>query len=573
MPLIIKKRKWTPEDKEKHEKRRKERLKEIEEKRKKERREIEFGNTLLQKSDGIYSVKNEQLTLLGRIYIHQIIIIRDELELFEPVYSINYHDLIYDKEKFVENKTFDELIKYIHEQKLFIGDNKKIKNIIETIIQHKYIDKMMIEKQIKVFKEGFFIKDGKVIENTLITGLKPTKEEIKESIQLVNQLLKDRDTAIDNDCTVFRFMLWSPFSWCLKEISKTNGLYGLILIGKKQTSKTGSCLNFSWLYSTADDREKAVSTTSVFGSRLEESSLPAIIDEAYTLISREDMQDPMKRCIYNKDTRSTKDKNNPQSTIKYLALSLPIFTMNEYEDFKDFMTRRYHINYYSPDMVVDDEDAEKFNNKYSPVSEDSPLVALRYLGRAFADKFIPYIESNSEKLFNLEKLTVKILKEIAKEVGEEFNASVYNIQKSADNFDQDICATIRSGLNKLFRKNHYKNPSENYGLYDFVNCANNGEINWLYYRNKQQTFVINKKGFEKEVSQIIGENMDYESILTELKVDMANITYSDNAIHTNRGNTRGFGITADELIKNVFDMHISSVLYSAETNEEDTKDK
>lgn len=573
MPLIIEKHEWTTEDKEKHEKRREERLNEIEEKRKKERREIEFGKTLLQKSDGIYSVKNEQLTLLGRIYIHQIIIIRDELELFEPVYSINYHDLIYDKEKFVENKTFDELIKYIHEQKLFIGDNKKIKNIIETIIQHKYIDKMMIEKQIKVFKEGFFIKDGKVIENSLITGLKPTKEEIKESIQLVNQLLEDRGTAIENDCTVFRFMLWSPFSWCLKEISKTNGLYGLILIGKKQTSKTGSCLNFSWLYSTADDREKAVSTTSVFGSRLEESSLPAIIDEAYTLISREDMQDPMKRCIYNKDTRSTKDKNNPQSTIKYLALSLPIFTMNEYEDFKDFMTRRYHINYYSPDMVVDDEDAEKFNNKYSPVSEDSPLVALRYLGRAFADKFIPYIESNSEKLFNLEKLTVKILKEIAKEVGEEFNASVYNIQKSADNFDQDICATIRSGLNKLFRKNHYKNPSENYGLYDFVNCANNGEINWLYYRNKQQTFVINKKGFEKEVSQIIGENMDYESILTELKVDMANITYSDNAIHTNRGNTRGFGITADELIKNVFDMHISSVLYSAETNEEDTKDK
>lgn len=573
MPLIIKKRKWTPEDKEKHEKRRKERLKEIEEKRKKERREIEFGKTLLQKSDGIYSVKNEQLTLLGRIYIHQIIIIRDELELFEPVYSINYHDLIYDKEKFVENKTFDELIQYLQEQKLFIGNNTVIKRIIETIIQHKYIDKMMIEKQIKVFKEGFFIKDGKVIENTLITGLEPTKEEIKESIQLVNQLLEDRGTAIENDCTVFRFMLWSPFSWCLKEISKTNGLYGLILIGKKQTSKTGSCLNFSWLYSTADDREKAVSTTSVFGSRLEESSLPAIIDEAYTLISREDMQDPMKRCIYNKDTRSTKDKNNPQSTIKYLALSLPIFTMNEYEDFKDFMTRRYHINYYSPSMVVSDENAEKFNNKYSPVSEDSPLVALRYLGRAFADKFIPYIESNSEELFNLEKLTVKILKEIAKEVGEEFNASVYNIQKSADNFDQDICATIRSGLNKLFRKNHYKNPSENYGLYDFVNCANNGEINWLYYRNKQQTFVINKKGFEKEVSQIIGENMDYESILTELKVDMANITYSDNAIHTNRGNTRGFGITADELIKNVFDMHISSVLYSAETNEKDTKDK
>ena len=92
MPLIIKKRKWTPEDKEKHEKRRKERLNEIEEKRNNELREKEIGKTLLQKSDGIYSVKNKTLTLLGRIYIYKITIIRDELDLFEPIYSINYYD-------------------------------------------------------------------------------------------------------------------------------------------------------------------------------------------------------------------------------------------------------------------------------------------------------------------------------------------------------------------------------------------------------------------------------------------------------------------------------------------------
>lgn len=368
-------------------------------------------------------------------------------------------------------------------------------------------------------------------------------------------------------------MLWSPFSWCLKEISKTNGLYGLILNGKRKTNETGSCLNFSWLYSTANEREEAVSTTSVFGSRLEECSLPAIIDEAYTLISKEDMQDPMKRCIYNKDTRSTKDKNNSQSTINYLALSLPIFTMNEFEDFKDFMTRRYHINYYSPDMIVSDKDADEFNNKYSPLSEDSPLVVLRYLGRAFADKFIPYVESNSKELFNLEELTVKILKEIAEEVGEEFNPAVYTIQESADNFDEDICATIKNGLNKLFRTNHHKNPSSNYCMLDFINCANNGEISWLYYRNNQGTFVINKKGFEKEVSQIIGENMDYKSILTEIGIDMTKITYYNNAIYTNRGNTRGFEITSDELIKKVFDMHISSTSDSAKSNTEDNEDK
>ena len=530
----------------------------------KEMKKFQLTKKIHQATSGMYLTKvkkdKKETELIAKVYIKQITITKDELGLFEPVYSIDYYDILYDAHKSIEDVTFEELIKQLEAERLFVYDTKAIKKLFNEMFIHCHDKKAngidFIKTETRVFKEGFFLKDGKVIENTLITGLKANNERTRESIQLINELLATRGLAIANDCTLLRFMLWSPFSWCLKEIGKTKGLYGLILTGAPKTSKTGSCLNFSWIYSTPQDREKAVSTTSVFGSRLEESTRPAIIDEAHSLISRDDMQDPMKRCIYNKDTRSTKDKSNTPLTIDYLALGLPIFTMNEYEEFKNFMTRRYHISYYPSSMVVDDKDAEEFENKYSPEYEDSPLKALRYLGRAFADKIIPYIESQSEELFDLEKLTIKILKEIADEVGEEFNASVYEIQESADNFDQDKCSTIRSGLNKLFSSNHYKHPNFNYSTTDFINCANNGEINWLYCRNKQQTFVINKKGFEKEVSQIVGENMDYKSILTELNIDMANITYSDKAIHTNRGNTRGFEITSDELITKVFDMYI-----------------
>lgn len=537
----------------------------------KEMKKFQLTKKIHQATSGMYLKKGkDNVELIAKIYIKQITITKDELELFEPVYSIDYYDILYDAHKSIEDVTFEELIKQLEAERLFIYDTKAIKKLFNEMFIHCHDKKAngidFIKTETRVFKEGFFLKDGKVIENTLITDIGATKERTRESIQLTNELLATRCSAIANDCTLLRFMLWSPFSWCLKEIGKTKGLYGLILTGAPKTSKTGSCLNFSWIYSTPQDREKAVSTTSVFGSRLEESTHPAIIDEAYTLISRDDMQDPMKRCIYNKDTRSTKDKSNTQITIDYLALGLPIFTMNEYEEFKNYMTRRYHISYYPSSMVVDDKDAEEFENKYSPEYEDSPLKALRYLGRAFADKMIPYIESQSEELFDLEKLTIKILKEIAEEVGEEFNLSVYEIQESADNFDQDRCSTIRSGLNKLFSSSHYKNPNLNYSTADFINCANNGEINWLYYRNKQQTFVINKKGFEKEVSQIVGENMDYESILTELNINMANITYSDKAIYTNRGNTRGFEITSDELITKVFDMYIPTPL-NTETKE------
>lgn len=91
-----------------------------------------------------------------------------------------------------------------------------------------------------------------------------------------------------------------------------------------------------------------------------------------------------------------------------------------------------------------------------------------------------------------------------------------------------------------------------YTLDDFITCSNNGTISWLYYRKSDNEFVINKKGFEKEVSQIVGENLDYETILKELEIN--NISVSDNVIHTNRGNTRGFKIKPVTLMENIFDV-------------------
>ena len=526
---------------------------------------IKFSKNYIQNETGLYQIIKKKkegevettYELIGRINIKQIIITKDELGLFEPVLSLSYRDLLYNEDKEIEEKTFNELIRLLEQERLFKKNAKSINSTMNKIIIQSIEDKIdgkpLIIKEKRVFKEGFFIKDGKVVENTPITGLKPTKVEIAEAIKLTNQLLKNRGSAIPNDCTVFRFMLWVPFGWCIKEIGKSKKMYGLVLTGVPKTNKTGSCENFSWLYSNPTDRNQSVDTTSVFGSRLQESTLPAIIDEAYTLLSRDEMQDPMKNCIYNKQTRSTKDKSNPQDTIKYLALGLPIFTMNEYIEFKSFITRRYHINYYSADMVVSEKEADEFEIEYSPEFEDSPLKTLRYLGRAFADKFIHYVESHSKELFDLEKLTIKILKEIAEEVEEEFNEEVYKTQDSVDSFEVDKCSTIRSGLNNLFRTN-YKYAISDFTTNDFISCANNGLINWLYYRDKQKDFVINKKGFERQVSELVGENLDYKTIIKELNIDIKNITTSDKAIYTTRSNTRGFIIQPKDLIEKIFDV-------------------
>ena len=167
------------------------------------------------------------------------------------------------------------------------------------------------------------------------------------------------------------------------------------------------------------------------------------------------------------------------------------------------------------------------------------------------------------------KVTFKIfhIEEIADEVGKEFNPSVYKIQESVDNFDQDICATIRNGLNKLFSSNHKKAIDRRYNKRDFISCAKQGEINWLFYRNKDDEFVINKKGFEKEVSQIVGENMDCKSILKELDIDIKDKNFNE-VIATTRNNTRGFKISSEYLIINIFDMYVDELPNPEDTDNE-----
>ena len=527
----------------------KEKRKELEEKI----REKKFGKSLFQNKNGIYTVKKDGKSLAGRIYFYKITIIRDELDLFEPHYTIKYHDLIYDEVRIIENKSFDEVIRYLQAQKLFIGDTKEIKRIINNVILK---GESIIDKETKVFKEGFFIKDGRVIENTPITDIKPTKEDIAEAIELINEIMEDRKSAIANDCTVFRFMLWAPFSWCLKEIGINKGIYALILVGAPKTGKTGSCLNFSWLYSTPSEREKSVSTTSVFGSRLEDSTLPAIIDEAYSLISRADMEDPMKRCIFQKDTRATKDKNNNKITDEFLALGLPIFILNEYYDVKDFTKRRYHINNYTSDMEISDEDMKEFEKEYAPESDNSKLIVLRALGRAFADKFISYLEDKSDKLFDLENLTVNILEEISDEVGVDFIDEIYEIQATSDNYDEDIATKIKDGLNKLFRKNHQMvRWNSHYEYQDFEACADNKEISWLY-RRSNDNFVVNKAGFEKQISEIVGKNMTANDIFSELDITPLNEDNNSIRVVGDIDVTRGYEIDKNDLIAKLFDIYI-----------------
>ena len=75
-------------------------------------------------------------------------------------------------------------------------------------------------------------------------------------------------------------------------------------------------------------------------------------------------------------------------------------------------------------MKIKEIDKLNFNKKYKPRNPDTPLKQLKHLGKAFADRFIPYLESQSDELYDLEALTIKILKQIENDYGVSFNLNL-----------------------------------------------------------------------------------------------------------------------------------------------------
>ena len=490
---------------------------EIETKRYKEVSETVAFGKYYQTNDGIFLKGANTDERVGNIKMVSVDVHIDDLGLFEPKIDWTYENLLYDKTISLTNMTKSEIEAHLSSDVAFQSD-LTIKPFIESVL-HSDWENVQYEKG--VFIKGFFYHDGKVIDNTANKDLEYTAHDVKDAIKMVNDIISNRGTAKANDATVFRFMLSSPFMYCLKQIGFGKANYGLMLYGKPQTSKTGSVSNFSWLYSEPTETDKAVSTLSVFGSRLEESTLPSLIDEAYSFISNRDNHDPIKRSIYSETTRQVKSKSDNRKTDNYKALSIPIFTYNEHYEVANYFGRRFILCYYDESMIVSDEARKEFDVKYVPNSPQSPLVVLRYLGKEFSKRIIPYIENQERELMDIEQLTVKILKEIASDYHMDFDSAIYEIQESNTDTTIDIKSKIKNGLNELFRKNHrLQSGLREYREDDFIASANNREIPFLYYKPVKEKYVIQSKSFVDTVSQIVDETLNLKEIVTHLEIEM-----------------------------------------------------
>lgn len=559
---------------------------------------IKFGsgrNSYYEQSEkkGITKITfGEEITVedIANVVIEEVEIVLDSLNILEPVYSVTYYNKTFKKRKTVKYLTKKQLTEEFIKANVFYDSSE---GKVETVLNKFIIDGTKEERiltKTESYLEGFFIVNGKVIENTKLKNLKNyTSEDVYSAIKLLNEIMEDRtEEGKANDSTVYRFMLWSPYSYCLKQIGFKTGIYSLILIGKSKGNKTGA-IKIGNLFYMNTGEESTGSTVSVLGSKLEENSFPKVFDESYNLLNQPEAPDVMKKAVQDKTTRITKNRADNKKSDVFNAFGLPVFLLNERMEFKDFIQERYKITDYTSKSYISKTKRKEFNKKYLPEAEDTILNILNVIGSEFKKKIVPIIEAKDKKLFNPEELTIEILKEIAKETSEktgkaiDFLPEMYTITDSSTNYNYDVSKEIRNLLNNEFKAKNKLSANASYSGFNFVNSINNNDFEFITYnknrtkRTEHKEFIIDSKALTKYVNNHVKETVELETIIEALglidilkhKAKKDNKSYADflNSQHKIKvdvqneeenpyQNITGFYLTVEELANNLFSFNI-----------------
>ena len=525
---------------------------------------------------------------VANVLIKDITIILDSLGILEPVYNVTYTNLTFNEEVTVEHLTNKELIEEFIQAKVFYTSTKEnVERVLNAFIIDGTKEGRITTKK-EAYLEGFYIVDGKVVENTNLKNLKKyTSEDVAEAILLLNEIMEDRsEEGKANDSTVYRFSLWNPYSYCLKQIGYKTGIYSLILIGKTKGNKTGA-ITLGRLFYLVVEEENSGSTVSVLGSKLEEDSFCKSFDECYNLLNQPETPDVMKKSTQDKTTRITKNRADNKKSDVFNAFALPVFLLNERMEFKDYIRERYKIRDYTSKSYVTKTDRKKFNKKYVPDdTEGTVLRKVALIGNEFKKKIVPLIEAKDKRLFNPEELTIEILKEIAEETSEatgkeiDFLPEMYIITEDSTNYNYDISKEVISLLNTEFKKKN-KVINNEYIPRHFIESVKNNDFDFITYNRyltdetSEKHFLISYSGLTKFVNNHVEETVEIESILDylgltdilkqKMEQEYYKKSYEEYIRKQNKikvegsktpKNIKGFYLSIEELINNLFSFNL-----------------
>ncbi len=490
-------------------------------------------NTYYKQQEGIGIIKvtegkDKIITVpVANVIIKKVEIVLDSLGILEPVYNVTYYNRTFEEEVTVEYNNKKQLIQeFIKANVFYISTKENVETILNIFIIEGTKENR-IKTKTESYLEGYFIVNNHVVSNTKLNNIKrPTAKELAEAIKLLNEIMKDRTIeGKANDSTVYRFMLWNPFSYCFKQLGYSKANYSLILIGASQTNKTGAT-EIGNLFYNRKSEETTGSSISVVGSKLGLSSFCSIFDECSHLFNMPEALNVMKRAIYKESVRAVKDRNDNNKIDEFIALNLPVFLLNpEGIKFKDYIVNRYKIVNYSLESFISDSATKKFNEKYLPEAENTILKKLALIGKVFSEKLIAIIEdpTKRKKLFNIEETTIGILKEMQEEAGVKFNKAMLKETTASTKYNYNVIEEIPKILNNEFKQKNRLTANSSYSSFSFINSVINNDFDFITYnknrstkRTEEKEFIINTSKLENHVNYYVKEFVELETILEAL---------------------------------------------------------
>lgn len=203
-----------------------------------------------------------------------------------------------------------------------------------------------------------------------------------------------------------------------------------------------------------------------------------------------------------------------------------MFLLNERITFKDFITNRYKIIDYTSKSFITNEAIAEFNEKYVPEAPNTILKKLAVIGKAFSEKLIKIIEdpTSRKKLFNIEEVTISILKELESEANVNFLPEMLEPTGTSNKYNYEVAIEVVNLLNNEFKLKNHLTANSSYSGYTFIQSAMNNDFDFITY-NKNRTnktqhkeFIINTSKLENHVNYYVEEFVELETILEALNL-------------------------------------------------------
>jgi len=346
----------------------------------------------------------------------------------------------------------DEIVDYLRAEGL-VKHKELAYNYVPALLIG-YIKKGKAVEKNELESPGFYLLNGK-IEPSRVEIRKPTTEELKEALLLLNDLAEKWFSHIkDKFAMIVRWAVISPFGYVYKQ--RGQWIKWLYLYGTSKTGKTTLAeiiLKIWGLDSKYMKSGSNIDTIARLGYVLSQGTYPVVINEPGDVLkANSPLIDPIKHAIEQKTVRGAYRHGN---YIEYPALAMLVFTTNKTRPNDDALLRRLIVMHFVEQLA--EERIKEFDKNIRP-----QLNKLKVIG-----DFIAYTVVNNNDLLQpeWESAATKLLEMAYREVGLEVPQWIYEKYEIDENdIYEDNKQRVREFLLNVFITAYHKNVAKSTGV-------------------------------------------------------------------------------------------------------------